>query len=405
MIGLLITSLQLIIFLVLPAYLIRLSTRYKVNQVFSDIVICYGIGMVLGNLKMIALSVTETTYTVESVNQVSIAASRYLAFGSVLIAIPLLLMVNNVTDWIKYTGKIVPVFFLGVLSTVVVTLALGYFMRESLPNAPTVAGMMTGVYIGGTPNMVAISKALNADEHLFLILNATDTICSGLYFFFLISFGKLIIRKLFPAFVSRSNPLEEAASEEDITKHPFPPSSWSWRTFQPLVIATGISCCIVFIGLVPAVFFADPLGEPNQALLILVITSGGIALSFVPFLRTLPGVFNYAQYLLLIFGLAAGYLTDFSQLADVGKSYLLFNVYVILGIITVHGLLSRLFRSDGDSFMITSTACIMGPPFVAQVASALNNKELLPAGIALSLLGFGLANYAGMLVAWIIGTF
>jgi uncharacterized membrane protein len=70
--------------------------------------------------------------------------------------------------------------------------------------------------------------------------------------------------------------------------------------------------------------------------------------------------------------------------------------------VLLHLMLSRIIRSDADSFMISSIALIMGPPFVAQTAAALKNKELLPVGIALSLLGFALANYAGVLVAWLL---
>jgi uncharacterized membrane protein len=396
---------QLAVFLVLPAYLIRFSHRYKFNQVFSDIVICYGIGMVLGNLKVLVLDFMADDGWLDSVNAVAVSASRYLAFVAVALAIPMLLMVNNVTDWIRYTGKIIPVFFLGVCTTLFVTLTMGYLFRHDMPDIATVSGMMAGVYIGGTPNMVAISRALNADEHIFLLLNATDTICSGLYFFLLISIGKIMIGWILKPFQSKQNPVEQEAEKEEEHEHSFPPHSWSSLPLRPLALATLIALLAVALSVIPAFLLADPLGEPNQALLMLTLTTVGILLSFIPAIRTLPGVFSYAQYLLLIFGLAAGFLTDFSQLAGVGGAYLKFNIMVIVGIISIHLLLARLIKSDTDSFMISSTACVMGPPFVAQVASALKNKELLPVGIALSLLGFGLANYAGMAVAWIVGQF
>lgn len=103
--------------------------------------------------------------------------------------------------------------------------------------------------------------------------------------------------------------------------------------------------------------------------------------------------------------MAAGFLTDFTKLADVGGQYLLYNACTIICIVTVHLLLVGLVRGDTDSFMISSTSTVMGPPFVAQISSAIKNKELMPAGIAFSLLGLGLANYAGILVAWVVGKF
>jgi uncharacterized membrane protein len=405
MINAVVIASQIFVFVFLPAYLIRLSQKYKVNRLLSDIVICYGIGMVLGNSKAIWLYSWTDEIMMEKINSLSVQGAQVTAFISVLIAIPLLLMVNNVTDWVKYTGKITLVFFLGVFSTVAITLLMGFLFKNSFDDVPIISGMMAGVYIGGTPNMVAISKALHADEHIFLILNATDTICSGLYFFLLMGFGKTLIGLILPAFQSRVNPVVLEAETDDAQHFPFPPKKISWAAIGPLLIATVVAILSIAVSLVPAFLVPDARGELNQALLMLTLTTLGILLSFNQFLRTLHGVFPYAQYLLLIFGLSAGYLTDFSQLATIGGNYLIFNICVIVCIITVHLLLSKIIRADTDSFMLSSTATIMGPPFVAQMASSIKNKELLPAGIALSLLGFGLANYAGILVAWLVAQF
>lgn len=398
-------ALQLLIFFILPAYLIRLSRTVKADAVLSDIVICYGIGMVLGNTKQWWLYSWADINGAEGVANLTTQVAQVSAYGAVLLAIPLLLMVNNVTDWLKYTGKITIVFFLGVFSTLVVSIILGYLYRDRLHDVATVSGMMAGVYIGGTPNMVAISKALNADDSLFIILNATDTICSGLYFFLLIGVGKALIGLVLPAFQSNRNQQTLLDESREAHDHPFPPEHRTWSTIKPLLLATGIALGAIALSVIPAVLIKDVKGQLNQTVLMLTLTTVGIALSFAPRLRTLHGVYPYAQYLLLIFGLAAGFMTDFSHLLETGTEYLGFNVAIILSMIVLHLILTRLVKGDTESFMITSTACIMGPPFVAQVASSLKNKELLPVGIALSLLGLGIANYAGVFVAWLVGQF
>jgi len=340
----------------------------------------------------------------ETFESLSSQAAQVSAFGSVLLAIPLLLMVNSVTSWLKYTGKITLVFFAGVASTVLVCITMGYLFRNHIPEIATTSGMLTGVYIGGTPNMVAISKALNADDHLFIILNATDTICSGSYFFLLLGFGKAVVGLVLPPFRSVQNSLTSHASEEEVQQS-FPPKYWHWVTLRPIIIAIGVSIIAVLLSLIPAILIPDLKGELNQTVLMLTLTTVGIGLSFIRKLRTLPGAFSFANYLLLIFGVSAGFLTNFTKLVDVGGQYLLFNACVIICIILLHLMLTRLIRGDVDSFMMSSTAAVMGPPFVAQISSAIKKKELMPAGIALSLLGLGLANYAGVLVAWVVGRF
>lgn len=291
---------------------------------------------------------------------------------------------------------------MGVASSIVACVIIGLLFRDNFTDAATTAGMLAGVYIGGTPNMVAVSKALNANEQLFITLNATDTICSGLYFFFLISFGKVLIGKFLPPFHGKSSTREIHHDLPQEIHHPFPPRQWNWVYSKPLLIALLITSCSIAISVILAFLLPDVRNELNQTVLMLTLTTIGIGLSFFSKLRSLSGVYAFAQYLLLIFGLSAGYMSDFSSLISTGSDYLSFNAIVICIIIALHFVVSFPIRADTDSFMISSTACILGPPFVAQVAGAIKNKELLPVGIAFSLLGLGLGNYAGILVAWII---
>jgi uncharacterized membrane protein len=400
---------QLFIFFFLPAYLIRLSHRFKLDKVLSDIVICYGIGILLGNTKALWLfswaNSPETKATVDSIANATAETAEIAAFASVLLAMPMLLMLNNVTDWLKYTGKIIGVFFAGVLAAALGALAVAYFYRSAdLEAMPTAAGMLTGVYTGGTPNMVAISKALNADDQLFIVLNATDTLCSGLYFFFLLGVGKAFFGLFLPKFKGIRTQADATDSNEQ-TDYTFFDLKWTWACIQPILIATLLAIGAVLLSAAPALLIPDVKGEINQTILLLTLTTVGIALSFSPAVRNLKGVYAYAQYLLLIFGLGAGYMADFGQLISQGGSYLLFNALTFLTILVLHFLYALISRTDRESFMISSTATILGPPFVAQVSSAIKNKALLPVGIALSLLGLGIANYSGVLVHYIVSLF
>jgi uncharacterized membrane protein len=57
---------------------------------------------------------------------------------------------------------------------------------------------------------------------------------------------------------------------------------------------------------------------------------------------------------------------------------------------------------DRDTLIITSTAAIFGPAFIAPVAQAIGNREIIPIGIALGLIGFAIGNYLGMGLAFIL---
>ena len=405
MIPTLFVVLILLFCLFLPGYLVKWSKALGLNKIFSDILVCFGIGMLLGNTKPLWLYSWTDSDLSSTIVKATNETAEISSFVAVLLAIPMLLMINHVSDWLKYTGKTMLIFFMGVISALVVTVAVGYFYSASLAEVETASGMMAGVYIGGTPNMVAVSKALNANDALFGILNTTDILCSGLYLFFLLSLAKPLFRFLLPKFVSKLSPEEINEELDDEETHPFPPKKFQWKLIRPLLIATGIALGVVVLSAVPAILIPDTQGKINQMVLFLVLTGLSIGLSFSVYIRKLEGVFNFAQYLLLIFALAVGYMADFAEVIDKGGDYLMFNAIIIVSIVSLHLLLAVLFRSDVDSFIIASTASILGPPFIGQVAGAIKNRELIPVGIALGLLGLTIGNFCGIFVSWLVGLF
>ena len=59
------------------------------------------------------------------------------------------------------------------------------------------------------------------------------------------------------------------------------------------------------------------------------------------------------------------------------------------------------FRVDVDTAIITSTAAVFGPPFVPPIADALDNKGVLLSGLTTGLVGYAVANYLGLGLAWL----
>jgi len=65
-------------------------------------------------------------------------------------------------------------------------------------------------------------------------------------------------------------------------------------------------------------------------------------------------------------------------------------------------LLAALFRIDRDTFLFTSVAALYGPPFIGQMASITNNRQLIFSGIAMGLLGYAIGNYLGIGWAYLL---
>lgn len=388
------TILFVLFILLLPWALIYAKRRLAIKAWLSNIVICYIIGILLGNTRTFwLLPLLSSEASPPNWN----AVAEGLASGSILLSLPILLFTNDIRKGLSSTGKMASLFFLGIGAAVLGSFLIGKWYADSdLLDVQTAAGMLTGVYTGGTPNMVAVSKALNAPERLFVLLNMTDVLASGVYFLLLLTLGGRLLGFLLPAFKGSRADLSGAEAE-------LPQSTLTIRQ-KAVALAKGLvlTVGIVSISLMVAMLFSGAEGEPNQAVLWLLLTTLAVALSFVPPVRKLPVVADFAYYLLLVFGIGAGFLANFVDLAGEGLAYLQFNAWVLGLILIFYVLLAKLLGADKETFMFCTTAAILGPPFVAQIAGHLKNKALLPVGLALSLIGLAVGNYAGILVAYLL---
>lgn len=408
-------KLFLLIFLVLffifaPYYLRKLGDKLQLTTILSDVVICFIVGIVLGNTQqwwMPNLDHQEAAFSM----------AKTATSISVLFAIPMLLMISDIKSSVRYAPKFLLSFVLCMLAVLLSTLLCIYLFPD-LPHLAQTAGCMVGVYVGGTPNMVAINYALNAPSELFVILNSTDLFCSGILFLFLTSIAKRFYGFFLPATVSTETEMQQTSqpsplkdildavpisSKEPLDETKFPPNLLVKEQIFPILKAATLAIfCILFsVGL--AFIFPGADGNLNEMLLMTVLSTTSILFSFSPKIRSLKGVYEFAQYLLLIFALAVGFMANFSALAAAAPTYLAFNAILVISLLVLHLIFAMIFKIDTDTFIITATACIFGPPFIGQVCSAIKNKEMLAPGMALGVLGLIIGTYLGIFVAAAIG--
>jgi len=367
----------LIVFLLsFPLLIMWAEGKSKVVRWISPIIVCYIVGIVIGNIPGLSLNgeVLEATTGI-----------------SVILAIPLLLFSANLPVLLKQVRPALFSFLLGIAGVIVSVLLAYWIFGDRVSDAHAVSGMMIGVYTGGTQNMSAIGMGLGVEEETFILLNSADILFSGVYFLFLLTVVKRIMARFLPAYKKGQNGSEsketEQVSQEKIGKFP--------------QIMAGLAIAIALIGIAIGTSLLI-FGELVEPLLILIITTLGIAAYFFPMVRTLPGTFNTANYMLLVFALAMGSMANISELLAASSTLFWFCGFVVFGSILLHYLLAILFKVDRDTLIITSTAAIFGPPFIAPVAQAIGNREIIPIGIALGLIGFAVGNYLGMGLAFIL---
>ena len=364
-------------FVLFPILVIWLGEkRFALVDKIGAVVVCYAAGIILGNVGILPKGAASVQ---------DIAASV-----AVPIALPLMFFSLDVGAWARSSGRALLAFGLEVIAVVVVSVAGFFLFRGSIgPEAWKLAGMLNGVYTGGTINLAAIGTALRVSPTLYVAANTSDIVISGLYLLFLVTIGKRVIGAFLPAYRKPAGSAAQIQVEEWGTYTGF----FSRQRFLPLLGALGLALLIFGIG---AVFSLILPGQWGTITTILVITTVGIAASFIAPIRRIRMTYQLGHYFILVFCLVVGSMADLGRLAGAIPGVIGYVSVAIFGSLIVHVLLCAIFRIDTDTMIITSVAGICSPPFVPMVAAALKNHDVIVPGIITGIVGWVIGTYLGI---------
>ena len=409
--------LLVVLYLVFPVFVIFLCRRWSVFNKFGTIVIAYAFGLLFGNIGILphgsdeyithkqgraAIPASELNVLIEEgqvdeedrfANQV--AGMQDMIMTIVIpLALPLLLFSLKIRKWLKYAGTGFLSMLLALVSVVIVVIA-GYFIfRDSVHDSGKVAGMLVGIYTGGTPNVASIKTALNVDNELFLMTHTSDLVIGALVIIFLITLAPRLFSLFLPAFKHKGTDLdpdrlaEEAESVEDYSR------LVSKGAFKNILKALGVG--ILIFATAGGLSMLGP-AESQMMIAILGVTTLGILASLVPAINRIDNSFQAGMYLILIFSFVVSSMADLSRFFTIEYvNIVLFVAFVVFGSLVLHLLLSAIFRVNVDDFLITTTALVYSPPFVPVVAGALKNKEIIITGLTVGVIGYAIGNYIGI---------
>ncbi len=358
-----------------PAAALWAAERFAPAKLLGPVVLCYLAGIAVANVPGLPLDA-----------KVSLAVSE----AAVPLALPLLLFSADVRKWLGLARPLLVSFALACLAAVLAAGVVGLAFRGRSDEWWKIAGMLVGVYVGGTANMSAIGLSLGVRQETFALLNAADVIAGGAYLLFLLTFAQRLLLRFMRPFSAAPHPAAFARPGEKL-------SVWTRRHLPAMGTGLGLSLAIgaASVGLSFAVY-----GALRPALVVLTITSLALGASFLPRIRALEGPFELGEYVLLVFCVAVGSMADVRLLQGASATLFLFVCGTMLLAIVLHVALCAAFRIDADTTLMSSTATIYGPAFVGPVAAALKNRELVGPGITMGLAGLALGTYGGLFTAW-----
>ena len=367
----------ILFFLFAPAGVLWLCRRVPVLGKIGPVLILYLIGIVVGNL-----------FHPSGMAQIQ----DVLSSAMVPLAIPLMLF--SCTFRKSETRSQVLALLTGLLAVTAAVVA-GYFLfGKKMDDGAQVGGMLTGVYTGGTINLASLKVMLGVPEETFILLNSFDMAVSFLYLTFLLSVGIRLFRKWLPNETGEDALPAQAATGEE--QHPYR-ALFTRQGLRDAAVLLGIDVLIIGVSAGLGLLAGD---GAFMTVLILCLTTLGIAASFWKPVRQRKQGYDIGMYFIYIFSVVVASMADFRML-DIGGSLLMFCYlsFVIFGSLLLSLILAKLFKVDADTMTVSSVAYICSPPFVPMMSAAMKNRRVLAGGLAVGVVGYAAGNYLGFLMA------
>ncbi len=383
-------SMAIIIIAVLfgPAVICWLTKRVKVLGFVGPVFLSYVLG--------IGLSFLFTA------NNWDAGLAETLAYVAIPLAIPLILFNTDLLSLKRLAKPMLVSFILVCVSVFAVSSAAYFFMGHSVDEPAALSGMLIGLYTGGTPNLNAIGAALKVNETTISLANASDFVVGGVYFLILLAVGPTIAKLSKPSATETSDS-DKALTAEISRSFGLDNEKLTFRSALKRipVFLLALGCVAVSMGL-SWIITKD---IANIVVVMLVVTTLGLAFSFIKGVRTAPGSYNMGQYLIYVFSVGIGMLLDINTINGDALRLLGYIAAVQFASIALHFILSAIFRIKAPTAVITSVAGVFGPAFIVPVANSMKNREIVLPGLICGILGYAIGNFLGIGTAFLLGLF
>jgi uncharacterized membrane protein len=406
-------SLLVLIFIFLPVVIIYLTEKNDILGKIGAVIIAYIIGIIIGHCGLFdhpsnALSLliqSKPDLSVKHIKELCaegmVAQGDVMAYNvyklqdiltsiTILLALPLLLFSLKIKLWIRMSVKTLMSMLIAITG-VILFIVIGYFVSgDDLHEPAKVAGLLVGLYTGGTPNLASLKQSLGVDVETYLMIHTYDTIVGIIYLLFIISFGKNIFRRFLPAYprTKESALYEHVSFSENAYEGMF-----SKENIKGLALALLVTVLIIALSLVLGLFVKK---DAFMLVVILSVTTLSIMASLITRINKIKKTFELGMFFIIVFSLVVASMADIQKLFHISASLILYISIVYFGALIFHGFFCKFFKVDADTLMVTSTALLCSPPFVPLVAGALKNKEVIVAGLTVGIMGYAVGNYLGI---------
>ena len=314
------------------------------------------------------------------------------------VSLPLLLLKANLFRIFKTTGSMFGAFHISALGTVVGALLAGMLFSSVLPDAGEIAGIMTGSYIGGGVNFIALTETFTPPSNTTSALIVADNLIMVAVFLVLVAIPSM---KFFRSRFQQENNLEETGtfSRETISDY------WKSKKMSLGDIATGMAMAVVITAV--AMLISDMI-KTNMApgfvmdflsnkFLLITTMSVAVATIFHKRLEEIQGVEDLGIYLIFLFFFVLGVPADIVKV--ILNAPLLFVFCALIAVMNLAAtfLLGKLFKLKLEELTLVVSGTLGGPMTALALATAKGWKKLMLPALLTGIWGYVIGTYLGIL--------
>lgn len=377
------TIILIVAFCTIPAGVLWLCRKFPFLGKIGPVLVLYLIGLIIGNIGLMPGQLPEV--------------QDIMSNATVPLAIPLMLF--GCTFRREGTRSQILALVTG-MASVVMAVIIGYLIFGGhIDEGAKVGGMLTGVYTGGTINLAALKTMLNVNDNTYILINSYDILVSFLYLTFLLTIGIRLFRRFLPHDKTSLTSKDEEEIRKEIAKGEENPYKgiFTKEGMRQSGILLGVTILICAISGGIALVLPDGI---FMTIFILMLTTLGIAASFIKKIYNMKYSYDIGMYFIYIFCIAVASMADLSKLDLAGGLNLLgYLLVAVFGSLLLQVIFAKIFKIDSDMMVIASVTFINSPPFVPMMAAAMKNKNVLVPGLSIGILGYAAGNYLGFLIS------
>lgn len=320
------------------------------------------------------------------------------------VAIPLLLLKADIKKVKNESGRMFGAFHVSALGTVVGTFVSALLFGSLIPHVAKIAGMLTGSYIGGGTNFVAMTNAFKTPENLTNATIVADNLVMVVYFFVIMSIPSMTFFKSKWG-ISTEGEINEGNSSTYWTKKEI--------SLKDIAVSMAIAFSVASVSSMLSEYISLIIPTSNAFLkmvnsmfgnmyLIMTTMMLIIATVFSKQLEEINGAEEIGTFLIYIFFVVLGVPASISEIIKNGAFILLFCVLAVTIHLVITLVLGKLFKFKLDELLLASNACIGGPTTAVAMAIAKGWNSLIVPSMLAGIWGYILGNYAGLLVGNIL---